>query len=798
MEASSITVASSSNPSITPIIGADIIGMLVGLGLLILFFGSIIGFGYFWWPVFQAWQKYKDREKDSLKFVLLNITVPRANEVKIDAAEQFFSTLSSIKVSDNGLFLGQLKGFKAQPHISFEIVALPESIKFYVACHKKYQDLVEKQINGAYPDASVKEVPEYNIFTETGQTAYAAYKLKNADHFPIKTYKDLPTDPLAGITSAFAKMQPGEGAVLQMLIAPSENKWKDIGKKFIKKEKDPGDGDKPKAPPDQKQIEAVENKLSKNGFDFVIRTVVSSTSKESAKAHLANIKASIEQFSGTYNGFSGMKVKSEKNFMQDFIYRFMPKFDKTSVMTADEIASVFHLPNKTVETPHITWLPAKAAPAPEKIPTEGLYIGKSQFRGLERPVFVGDSDRQRHMYIIGRTGTGKTELLKSLMLQDILKGKGLCFIDPHGDAAEGMLDLIPPNRAQDVIYLDPGDLERPIGMNLLDHKTEDQKHFIVNSIIGLMYKLYDPQKTGIIGPRFEHSVRNAMLTVMSKPGGSFVEVVRVLSDPQYVQEMLPYVQDPMVRRYWTDQIAQTSDFHKSETLDYIVSKFGKFVTNIMMRNMIGQTNSSFDFREAMDSGKIIMVNLSKGKIGDENSQFLGLVLVPKILAAAMSRVDIPEETRRDFFLYVDEFQNFATDTFSEILSEARKYRLNLTVANQFIGQMPEDVKNAIFGNVGTIMCYRVGVTDANFLQHEFAPIFTEQDLVNIEAHHIYMKTQVKGEPVPPFSVNLTKDMAAWNAMKRPDVARAIKELSRLTYGRDRRLVEAEIGERAKL
>ena len=797
MEASSI--ATTQQPIASPmVISPDLIGAGLGLLLVVLFFGSLVGFLYYWWPFIRSWYMYRDRDKESLKFVLLQVTVPRANEVKIDAAEQFFSTLSSIKLTDNGLFLGTLKGFLAQPHLSFEIVALPESIRFYIACHKKYQDLVEKQINGAYPDASVREVPEYNIFSETGQTAYAMYKLRSADHFPLKSYKELPTDPLSGITSALAKMQPGEGAVMQLLISPSDNKWKDVGKKFLKKEKDPGDGDKPKAPPDQKQIEAVENKIAKNGFNFVVRVVVSSTSKESAKAHLSNIKASLEQFNGQFNGFSSMKVKSEKDFMRDFIYRFMPKFEKTSVMTPDEAASVFHLPNKTVETPHIQWLPAKAAPAPDKIPTSGLYIGKSQFRGLERPVFIGDSDRQRHTYIIGRTGTGKSQLLQSMMLQDILSGKGLCFIDPHGDAADAMLELIPPNRAQDVIFFDPGDLERPIGMNLLEVQNEEQKHFVVASILGLMYKLYDPQRTGIIGPRFEHSVRNAMLTVMSKPGGSFIEVVRLLTDPQFVQEMLPFVQDPIVRRYWTDQIAQTSDFHKSETLDYIVSKFGRFVTNIMMRNIIGQSYSSFDFRKAMDEGKIIMVNLSKGKIGDENSQFLGLVLVPKILAAAMSRVDIPEEQRRDFFLYVDEFQNFATDTFAEILSEARKYRLNLVVANQFIGQMPEEVKNAIFGNVGTIMCYRVGVTDANFLQHEFAPVFNEQDLVNIEAFHIYMKTQVKGEPVPPFSVSLKKDMDAWNAMRRPDVARAIRELSRLTYGRDRRLVEAEIGERANL
>lgn len=763
------------------------------LGTLIL-----IGFLIYFYPYFKNLYKYREREKYSLGFVLLQITVPKANEVKIDAAEQFISALYSIKIGAGG-FLGMFKDLKPQPHIAFEIVALPESIRFYVACHKKYQDLIEKQINGAYPDASVKEVPEYNIFSETGKVAYTAYKLKSSDYFPIKTYKELPTDPLSGITSALGKMQQGEGAVIQLLVAPVGDDFKNSGKKFLKKERDPGDGEKPKAPPDQKQLEAVEGKITKAGFSTVVRIVTSSTSEEAAKAHLGNIKAAFEQFNGPYNGFTGAKIPSQKGFIRDFVYRYLPRFDKLSVLTSDEVSSLFHLPNKQVETPHIQWLPAKSAPPPEKIPTKGLYIGKSKFRGQERPVFISDFDRQRHMYIIGRTGTGKTELLKSMMIQDIYAGRGICFIDPHGDAAEDMLERIPPNRAQDVIYFDPSDSARPFGLNMLEATTEEQKHFVVASIIGLMYKLYDPHKTGIIGPRFEHNVRNAMLTCMSKPGNTFLEVVRVLTDPEFVKELLPYVQDPVVRRYWTDQIAQTAEFHKSEILDYNVSKFGRFVTNMMMRNIIGQSVSSFNLRQVMDQGKILIVNLSKGRIGDEYSNFLGLVLVPKILAAAMSRTDIPQEQRRDFFLYVDEFQNFATDTFAEILAEARKYKLNLTVANQFIGQIGEELKNAVFGNVGTVIAFRVGVTDANFLQHEFAPTFNEQDLVNIEARHIYVKTQVQGEPVHPFSVDTTfPSYEEWQKMRRPEVGRAIKELSRLTYGRDRTAVEANISERARL
>jgi len=384
-----------------------------------------------------------------------------------------------------------------------------------------------------------------------------------------------------------------------------------------------------------------------------------------------------------------------------------------------------------------------------------------------------------------------------MMLQDIYAGKGICFIDPH-DTAEKLLEMIPPHRAEDVIYFDPSDLERPMGLNLLQAKTEQEQHFIASSIVNLMYKLFDPHKTGIVGPRFEHAIRNAMLTVMCEPGATFIEIVRAITDPKFVQELLPKVKDPMVRRYWTDQIAQTSDFHKSETLDYIVSKFGRFVTNKMMRNIIGQSKSSFDFRKVMDEGKILLINLAKGKIGEENSNFFGLVLIPQILIAAMSRQDIPEDQRRDFYLYVDEFQNFATPDFAVILSEARKYHLNLCVANQFIGQIEEDVKNAIFGNVGTIISFRIGVTDANYLQHYFQPTFNENDLINVESYNAFVNTIVNNEPVSPFSMDLTKDMSKRKEMCNPKIAQMIKQLSRLKYGKDKDIVEAEIVQRAKL
>ena len=451
-----------------------------------------------------------------------------------------------------------------------------------------------------------------------------------------------------------------------------------------------------------------------------------------------------------------------------------------------------------VETHFIKWLNAKNAPAPNNIPNKGLYLGKSQYRGESRDVYIGDDDRRRHMYIIGKTGTGKSEFLKEMILQDIEDGHGVCAIDPHGEFVEDILQLMPPERAEDVIYFNPSDLDRPMGLNMMEADTEEQRHFVVGSVIGLMYKLYDPHRTGIIGPRFEHAIRNAMLTIMYKKGSTFIELVRALTDQKYVEELLPYVKDPVVKRYWTDQIAQTSDFHKSEVLDYIVSKFGRFVTNKTMRNIIGQQESAFNFRKAMDEKKIILCNLSKGVLGEEDAKFLGLILVPKVLTAAMSRANIPAEQRTDFFLYVDEFQNYATEDFAVILAEARKYKLNLIVANQYIGQIDEDVKNAVFGNVGTMVSFRIGVQDANFLQHEFTPVFNETDLTNIEKFHVYIKTIVNNEPVPPFSMSLMKDMEAIEARMSPKLATMIKELSRLKYGKDKETIEVDMVSRSNL
>ncbi len=762
--------------------------MLVALTLVLALLG-FLGYGL------VLWYRFKDREDRSLEMLTLHVAVPRENEVKIDSMEQIIAALSS---SYKGARFKFLQPLQAQPSFSLEIVGTAEDIKFYISCPKKYKDLAEKQIYSIYAGAEVNEVDDPNIFFEEGKVEYAAMGLKKPPFYPIKTYKEMSTDPLSALLSSMSKLQAGESLAVQLVICPTDGVWAKSGKGFISStKKSEANPEKASYKVDARQLEAIENKCNKAGFETIIRIVSVAPSSEIAKLNLSNIKAVMGQFESPWNKLSGRKIRFGSWFMTDFIYKYPMIYwwKGKTIMSTDEIASIFHFPNKSIEAPTVYWLKSKKAAAPVDSPQEGLYIGDNIYRGIGKKFCMTQTDRQRHFYIIGQTGVGKSWLLADMALQDIKAGKGVCFIDPH-DTFESILERIPPERAEDVIYFDPSMTDRPMGFNVMECDREDQRDFVTSSIINLMYKLYDPYKTGIVGPRFEHAIRNIMLTVMEEPGATFIEIVRCLTDQSYVQALLPKVKDPMVKRYWTDQIAQTSDFHKSEVLDYIVSKFGRFITNTMMRNIIGQSTSAFNFRKAMDEGKILIINLAKGTIGEENSAFLGLVLIPKILIAAMSRQDMPEELRKDFYLYVDEFQNFATQDFAVIMSEARKYHLNLTVANQFISQMDDEVKNAVFGNVGTIASFRVGISDANFLVRQFQPEFNEHDLLNLGTGEIYMKTMVNGIPKSPFSLKV----AATEKKKpgNPKMAEMIKRLSALKYGRPKAIVEAEISKRARL
>jgi len=762
--------------------------LILATGLLLVT-ASIV----FCWLLFVIWLRFRNREEVSMEFVLLEIAVPKDNEVKVEAVEQMFSSIYSIKKS------GFWQKFSAQQHISLEVVGKKEDIRFYVSCHKNNVELLEKMIVGTYPGSQVVQVDEYNVFYKDTKVEFAELVLKNESFKPLKSYKEMPVDFLSSLTSALAKFGDDEAAIVQIVISPAESFWSKSGNAYVSKQKkDESDPEKAKFKMNPQEMEAITSKCSKSGFLTSIRLVSISPDASTAKSNLSNLKGVFSQFAGNQNSLTSSNIRFKHSFLLDVIYRYQNMWGNNSVLTVDELAAVWHLPNKTIETPHVYWLAAKSAPATGGFPSEGMWLGRSIYRGQERNIFISEEDRMRHIYIIGKTGTGKTELLKSMILQDMRAGRGLCFMEPHGDGIEELLELVPPERAEDVILFDPSDKERPIGFNLLEVHHYDEMYQVASSIINLMYKLFDPNRTGMVGARFEHAVRNAMLTVGCVPGATFVEVNRVLTDQKYVQEILPLVKDPIVRRYWTDQIAQTSDFHKSETLDYISSKFGRFVTNKMIRNIIGQAKSTLNLREAMDGGKIVFLKLAKGLLGEEDSSFLGNLIVPKILAAALSRQELAREQRRPFYFYVDEFQNFATPDFAQMLSEVRKYGMGLIMANQFVSQLDEQVRDAIFGNTGTQMTYRVGVQDAAILAKQFEPVFTENDLGNVPAQNIYVKTIVNGTPVPPFSMNVGRDLKAEKASGSPEVARMVKELSRLKFGRDADEVEEEIEKRSKL
>lgn len=734
------------------------------------------------------------RDKEALDTISFEIKVPADNEFEIAAAEQMFSSLYSIF---KGGWYNEVA--RKQDFVSFELVGLPESIRFYAVCPSKIGSMVEKLIHGAYPTAEISKTEEYNIFHEKGTVEYAEIMLAKENYYPLRTFDELKIDFMSTLTSTLSKMVQGEGAVVQLVISPTGGKWAKGGRSFvsgIEKAKTSEDGPKVSVP--QEIVQKVEKKCSKVGFNTAIRIVVSSIDKKRAKAHVNNILSTFGQVNTPQmNRLKKAKIKmwDRRRLMHEFLYRYSRVLGKESVLNTEELATIFHYPNKSVQTPHISWLKAKRAPASEEVPVAGTWLGKAVYRGESRDVYIADDDRRRHVYIIGQTGTGKSFLLQIQAIQDIKAGKGIAFIDPHGEAAEWLLERIPPERVDDVIYWNPGDTKRPFGFNILEHEKEDEKHQIISAFYGMLEKLYDPNKMGITGPILERAIRNCMLTAMSKPGNTLIEVQRLLLlEKGFIEEMKQYIKDDLVLKYWTEEMAKTTDYHKSERLGYFASKLDRFITDNTMRGMLGQTKSSFSFRQVMDEGKILIVNLSKGAMGAENSQFLGLLIVPKILNAAMGRIDTPEAERKDFYLYVDEFQNFATDKFSEILSEARKYRLSLNVANQYISQMIQQIKDAVFGNVGTLVCFRVGPDDAKYLQTHYAPVFSEGDLANIDNQNAYIKLLVKGKYPPPFSICTTYQPPKGNK----EIASVIKELSRMRYGRDRRVVDAETKKRGEI
>jgi len=787
-----------------------------------------------------------------LNSVFLEISMPKENSDKeqepqkeekdiIGIAEQFFATINQTEGRDLKHFLN------INEYVSFEIAACKKKILFYINVPKRLQNLVEKQLHAQYPKAQIDVIKPYNIFTENSFVAASELTLQKSYSFPIRTYKTLETDPLNSLTNSLSKLTEEEGAAIQLLISPASNHWQhkprnfalkiqqgrnpesvtaplvqrimnesfrilgdafyDLLNKRPKQEKqsyyDPTGRSKPLqlTPMQQELIKKFEEKASKGGFRFNLRVISSSVDQSSAEANQRNILASFMQY--TLLPFNGFKIvrKKPQRVITDYIFRVF--HNTKAILNTEELASLWHLPTRFIETPNIKWVRAKKSSPPVNLPSSGLLLGKNVYRSVETKIYIERDDRRRHSYIIGRTGTGKTELMKNMAIQDIRNGEGICIVDPHGDFVEDVLQYIPKERADDVILFEPADMERPLGLNMLEVKGPEQKDFVIQEMIAIFYKLFPPE---MIGPMFEHNMRNVMLTLMEdkQQVGTIAEIPRMFTDTDFQKYKLSKVKDPIVRAFWEKEMAKTSDFHKSEMLGYLISKVGRFVENEMMRNIIGQQKSSFDFREVMDKGKILLINLSKGKTGEVNAKLLGLIIVSKLQMAALSRADIPEEQRKDFYLYVDEFQNFVTDSFATILSEARKYRLNLIMAHQFISQLSEQkegsskvdtkMRDAVFGNTGTMISFRIGVEDSEIMAKEFAPVFNEFDVINMERFNAYIKLMVKGSASRPFDMETYPKPPGANL----EMGQLVRNLSRLKFGRPRSEVQTEILDRSKL
>jgi len=751
----------------------------------------------------------------------------------IARGETIFASIGGLKAQNS--FKSWLLG--RTDHFSFEIVAKKKQIGFYVVAPTSAKRYIEQQVHAYFGEASIEEVSDYNIFQTNSAVLAGHLKTRRNFLLPIRTYNNMDTDPMNSILNVMTKLKKDEGIAVQYVVRSAKASWHSqagsIGRKIYKGEsinsvlKDYSrmpvmrflfDLFKSSKPPEEtinqnanrltqmeeEMLKAIEEKNAKAGLDINLRIVVSAENIGQAKIYLENLTNAYSQYNQYEYGNSFLNrinTYKKNKTIQDFIYRrFNPKI--TFLLNTEELTSLFHFPNKTAETPNIMWLTAKSAPAQTGLGEEGIILGQNIYRGQKKDIYIKRQDRRRHSYLIGKSGTGKSTMIASMAIQDILNGEGVCVLDPHGDLIEDILLRVPPERAEDVILFAPADLERPLGLNLLefDSRYPEQKTFVINEMINIFDKLYDLKSTG--GPIFEQYVRNAMLLIMSDPesGSTLMEVPKVLADAEFRKMKLEKCSDPTVVDFWHKEAEKAGgDAALANVVPYVTSKLTQFISNDTMRPIIAQQKSSFNVRDVMDKQKILLVDLSKGKVGEMNSHLLGMILVGQILMSALSRTDIPEDKRKDFYLYIDEFQNFTTDSINSILSEARKYKLNLIIAHQYLGQLAKNqdtsIRDAVFGNVGTWILFKVGSDDAEIMEKEFSPVFNQFDLINVEKYTAYIKLLVDNTASKPFSI---KTIHPLPGIPRPELRKKIKTLSRLKYGQDRKLVEAGIRKRANI
>ena len=801
--------------------------------------GLILFHFYGWVPIvailaYLIWQNSRKvnwiNESES---ILLKIEVPKDNEKKELSAEQMFAALHGILRPKSEL----RKEGSLQEHISFEIVAAAKTIQFYVWTPKHLKDFVESQIYAQYPSVQIREGAE--DYTRSGEGEGVIYgtelHLVKSEVIPIKTFASFEVDPLAGITAVLAKLdEAGEQAWIQVLARPTDDSWHEKGKKFISDSKNgkqsswgngimklvveipayiasnfihalagpPSSSAKPEAAKaaevstgTQAIIKAVEEKGNKLGYEVKIRILYRGSDEVDARHRMQAIIGGFKQFNTTnLNGFATSKYYNTDGFIGDYRARLF--HDEGYILNIEELASLYHLPHKSVETPNMVWTTSKTSEPPFNLPTEqtGLpseqggndeisLFGLTNFRGTQLKFGLKRKDRGRHAYIIGQTGAGKSFLLELLTLSDIYHDKGFAIIDPHGDFATDMMKYIPEHRLKDVVYFSPSDRDFPMAFNPMEVSEMIPKDHISSELVGVLKRMFDSW-----GPRLEYILRYTILALLDYEGATMLDITRMLNEKDFRKKVIAQIQDPVVKSFWITEYASWNEKFASEAVAPVLNKVGAFTANPLVRNIVGQQKSAFNIRKIMDEGKILIVNLSRGQVGEDNAAILGALMVTKIQLAAMSRADIADiDQRRPFYLYVDEFQNFATDSFAVILSEARKYGLNLTVANQYVSQMPDVVREAVFGNVGTMISFRVGPGDSTVLGKYFEPEFEATDLTRLNNQNIFLSMIINGEKAPAFSAT-TLFMPA----PEDDRTDEIIANSRKLYATDRAVVEASI------
>ena len=772
------------------------------------------------WRNYKAFSRLKVIHTDS---ILLTIEIPKTNDKKELAAEQLFASLHGILRDAQ-----ELKNTGGvQEYLSFEIASVNEQIRFYVWTPRSLRNFVEGQIYSQYPSAQVKEVEgDYVDGRVNYPVAHSTELTLTEDSaLPIKTFENFEVDPLAGITGTLAKLNPsgGEELWIQFITRPISDDWhKTITDTWIKKVKSgkkirfgfidvtwlagvvtalskPPEGGTPGAPAapeisdrDKTRIAEAEKKATKLGYEVKIRLVYLGQNEVDAKLHMQALVGTFKQFNTTnLNGFK--QLGSSFNPADLDAYKARQFTSRGFVLNTSELASVYHLPHTNVETPSIVWATSKTAEPPANLPvlTGNREIdqnisafGLTDFRGVHHQFGILRRDRSRHIYIIGQTGSGKSGLLELLALSDIYHNQGYAIVDPHGDFATNNLKFIPESRLDDVVYFNPADRQFPCAFNPLEVTNENRKPNVASEVIGVLKRMFGESW----GPRLEHILRYTLLAILDRPETTLLDISRMLTDKDFRRDTLTYCKDVTVLQFWKQEFGQWNDKQINESIAPVLNKVGAFTANPIIRNIIGQPKSSFDIRQIMDEGKILVVNLSKGLIGEDNASILGAFLVTKIQLAAMSRSDISDiDNRRPFYLYVDEFQNFATDSFATILSEARKYGLNLTVANQYVAQMTEPVRDAVFGNVGTTISFRVSADDAPFLVKQFEPEFEAGDLLQMHNRRFICSMIISGEKTPGFTAKTLDLPRSAN-----DLTATIVERSRRAFARTRADVEEDI------